>query len=657
MQADWEAFQRVVRGEAPAYRMEKRYLRKDGSETWVNVNVTVIRDAAGRPVRTMAAIEDISERKRAEHALSESEAFTRVILDNLPVGIAVNSVDPAVTFSYLNDNFLRFYRTSRERLAGADTFWAAVYEDPELRESTRSKVLDDCASGDPARMHWQDIPITRRGEETSFVSARNIPVPGKALMISTVWDVTERKRAEQALSASETRYRRLFESAKDGILILDADTGMILDGNPYLTEMLGLSHDHLLESAIWDIGFFKDVVANKAKFLELQQRDFVRYENLPLETASGRRIDVEFVSNVYMVSDRRVIQCNIRDITERRRAEAALHQAHERMRRFVDSNVIGVVIADGAGGIHEANDYYLRLIGFSRDELARGQVDWRAITPPEWLPADERALRELRERGTCTPYEKEYLRRDGTRVPVLLADAMLPGPEEEIAAFALDLTELKRAEHALRESEERYRTVAEFTHDWEYWRAPDGKLLYVSPSCERITGYPASAFLEDSGLIDRIVHPDDRATLEAHHATATERRDSRLSLDIRIVRRDGSLLWMNHSCLPVFDQDGRALGRRGSNRDITDRKRIEDEIRRLNEELEERVRERTAQLEVANKELEAFSYSVSHDLRAPLRGIDGWSQALLEDYGEHARRRRPRSTCIASAPTRSAWGT
>jgi PAS domain S-box-containing protein len=134
------------------------------------------------------------------------------------------------------------------------------------------------------------------------------------------------------------------------------------------------------------------------------------------------------------------------DITERKLAEEKLRLAHQRLRRFVDSNIVGILIADFAGRIVEANDYYLRLIGFTRDELESGKVDWRAITPPEWLPADEQAIRELHEQGACTPYEKEYVRRDGTRVPVLLADALLPGPEEQIAAFALDLTERKAAE-------------------------------------------------------------------------------------------------------------------------------------------------------------------------------------------------------------------
>jgi PAS domain S-box-containing protein/putative nucleotidyltransferase with HDIG domain len=137
------------------------------------------------------------------------------------------------------------------------------------------------------------------------------------MLQATVRDITERKKAH----ASEERYRRLFESAKDGILILDAETGMLVDANPFITDLLGYSHAECLGKYIWDIGFLKNVVANKAKFLELQQQDYVRYEDLPLETAQGQTIHVEFVSNVYLVGSTRVIQCNIRDITRRKQAE------------------------------------------------------------------------------------------------------------------------------------------------------------------------------------------------------------------------------------------------------------------------------------------------------------------------------------------------
>jgi PAS domain S-box-containing protein len=129
-----------------------------------------------------------------------------------------------------------------------------------------------------------------------------------------------RKRAQLALEASEMRYRRLFEAAKDGVLILGADTGEIIDANPFLIELTGYPREELLGKYLWDIGAFKDIAASRASFAELQARQYVRYEDLPLATRDGRRIEVEFISNVYRVNGQNVVQCNIRDITARKRS-------------------------------------------------------------------------------------------------------------------------------------------------------------------------------------------------------------------------------------------------------------------------------------------------------------------------------------------------
>jgi PAS domain S-box-containing protein len=137
---------------------------------------------------------------------------------------------------------------------------------------------------------------------------------------------TQPHSTEQALKISELRYRRLFETAQDGILILNADSGKIDDVNPFLTDMLGYTRQQLLGNKLWDIVPFKDVDASKAEFRELQRETYVRYDDVPLETRDGRAINVEFVSNIYQVNDDRVVQCNIRDITKRRRAEEKLKE-------------------------------------------------------------------------------------------------------------------------------------------------------------------------------------------------------------------------------------------------------------------------------------------------------------------------------------------
>lgn len=210
--------------------------------------------------------------------------------------------------------------------------------------------------------------------------------------------------------------------------------------------------------------------------------------------------------------------------------------------------------------------------------------------------------------------------------PVFDADGRLTS----VIHIATDITERKRIEHALRESEERYRIVADFSSDWDFWLAPDGRLLYVSPACLDITGYSRDEFLADQELNTKIVHPDDRPLILEHNDVALQ-DDQPLSMEFRIVTRQGDIRWIAHVCQPVFDSVGEFRGRRASNRDITSLKLVEAENRRLNMELERRVAERTSQLEAANRELEAFSYSVSHDLRTPLRHIEGFTNILLED--------------------------
>lgn len=136
----------------------------------------------------------------------------------------------------------------------------------------------------------------------------------------------------RTLKDSELRYRRLFEAAQDGILILDADTGTITDVNPFLMNMLGYSHEEFVEKKLWQVGAFRDIEASQEAFEALQKNNYIRYEDLPLRAKDGRLIQVEFVSNVYMAGREKVIQCNIRDITERKQAQDALLKSEALLR-------------------------------------------------------------------------------------------------------------------------------------------------------------------------------------------------------------------------------------------------------------------------------------------------------------------------------------
>jgi PAS domain S-box-containing protein len=180
----------------------------------------------------------------------------------------------------------------------------------------------------------------------------------------------ERQSADRALKASEMRYRRLFETAQDGILILNADTGQIDDVNPFLTELLGYPREELLGNKLWEIGPFKDTKASKAEFKKLQLEAYVRYDDLPLETSDGRSINVEFVSNVYQANGSKVIQCNIRDITKRKQAEARLQLQSTALEAAANA----IVITDRTGVISWANSAFTRLSGYSATEVLGANI-------------------------------------------------------------------------------------------------------------------------------------------------------------------------------------------------------------------------------------------------------------------------------------------
>lgn len=268
--------------------------------------------------------------------LSENSEIAIELLDNSPDAMmALSSVGQVV---YWNKGAEDTFGYSRAEAVGRELTDLIIPPDrvDEEREFLK-KVLDSGRSTCESIRKRNDGSLINVEISTRVI--RN-DQGGIKYVLSSKRDITSakalrttRQLVDEALKASEVRYRRLFESAKDGILILDVDSGRIVDANPYLIELLGISKADLVGSELWQLGRFKDVVASKTAFIELQERGYARYENLPLQDSEGMIRQVEFVSNTYLAGESRVIQCNIRDITERKLAEEELRKTNKHLER------------------------------------------------------------------------------------------------------------------------------------------------------------------------------------------------------------------------------------------------------------------------------------------------------------------------------------
>jgi PAS domain S-box-containing protein len=229
-----------------------------------------------------------------------------------------------------------------------------------------------------------------------------------------------------------------------------------------------------------------------------------------------------------------------------------------------------------------------RIYGYSAAEAIGRPI--AMLIPPEHSNEFPQLTGKIKRGEAIKHYETVRIRKNGKRIQVSLS--LSPVKDEAgaivgISAIGRDISELKRAEEKLRQSEEKFRTVADWTYDMEIWRGPDGRFLYVSPSAERITGYRTEEFLADQELTLKITHPDDLARVTEHHQKVSQPGNDVCSLDFRIITRRGEERWISHYCQSVYGADGRWLGRRSSNRDITERKRMEDKLRQLSTAVEQ----------------------------------------------------------------------
>jgi PAS domain S-box-containing protein len=400
--------------------------------------------------------------EQANAELQESEQRYQILARISPVGIF--RTDPNGATTYVNPKWCLISGLSANQALG-DGWLEAVHPDDKEKLSEgwqESTQLHKASFSDYRFMRPDGTIVWVMGQAVPEMNSENQIIG----YVGTITDITERKQAEEKLIASEVRYRRLFEAARDGILILDAETGVVIDVNPFLIEMLGFSQEEICGKEFWELGFFKDIAANKANFLELQQKEYIRYEDLPLETTGGRRLHVEFVSNVYQVNHHKVVQCNIRDITGRKQAEEDLIKSEGKFRAIFDNASDGMFIVDlKARKFFMCNIACAKMLGYAQDEFLN--LDIADIHPGEDMPFIYEQIGKFSRGEEGIRSDIKFKRKNGSVFASDLSPALLTIAEKEYLLINFkDITERKQAEQALQEYNTRLETdVAERTRE------------------------------------------------------------------------------------------------------------------------------------------------------------------------------------------------
>lgn len=725
-------------------------LKKDGTQYWVSMSAVLLKDPDGKPGLLLGSLTDITERRRSVEVLQQSEKRFRTLIENSADALTLLNADGSVFYEGPTVDRLTGYSPS-ERL-GKSGFDNVYPDDLPLVKTAMGELLATPSSSTTIQFRsirkdgaiwWTEATATNLLHEASVQA-----------VVVNYRDITERKQAEEKLRESEQCYRTLFEQANDAIFVETKDD-RIVDANKHACELLGYTKQELMNMKVSDL-----IAPEIGRESQIIREELVNYGGKPFESVDrrkdGMRIPVEVTNAV--ISENMALSI-VRDITDRKKAQAALQKSEQRNRAIVSAlpDLIFEISADGRFLDCIASDP-LRFLVPPEQAIGR-RLD--ELLPSELAALTLEKVQQTLASGEMQIYDYSIQLDQKTDY---FESRMTPLGSDSVLALVRKITERKQVEDELRNSERRFRALAENGTDALTLLATNGTVLYEGPTVKRVTGYSAedrvgksaletiypadlplvkdilsqvaaipgnsksaqfrsirkdgslwwtegtaTNFLHDPNIqaivvnyrdvTDRkraedelrdseirfrilfehvgvgvalvdietgrfmrvnqkysdivgytreeleradfssITHPDDLKDSLDYMERLKSGEISEFSMEKRYYRKDGKIVWVLLIVSPLLSPGRQPETHIAVVHDITERKRTEyalqyseAEVRKLNTELERRVAERTLQLEVANKELEAFSYSVSHDLRAPLRTIDGFSRIILDEH-------------------------
>jgi PAS domain S-box-containing protein len=557
--ASLACFRRLLAGERDVEELDKRYLRKDGAPVWVHVTMAMVRTPEGAPDYTIAMVQDISERKQLEH--------DRALL-------------------------LEWERAARQEAEAANAQLRALLA---LTDTALSHLaLDDLL---PA--------LLKRLREVMAVDDASIlllDAEGQTLVVRAALALEGAVAAQLRVPVGQG-FAGCIAASRQPLIVNDLSTFPVV--HPFLKERMCsvvgvplLSQERVL--GVVHVGTAQPHTFGDAD-VQLLQRVAERIA-LAIERTRGYEAEQQ----------------------ARHDAEAALARAQvseARFQRLVDANIIGVAVSDGEQ-VLEANDAFLQLLGYTRDDLEVGRLSRLTLNAPEQLSATAHAIQEARTHGVCAPFEKEYVRPDGTRVPVWVGIVRLEGEPLRFVTFVVDLREQKRLarerEEALRSREEWFRTMADTAPVLLWVSGPDGLVTFLNAPWLQFTGRSLEQEL-GNGWAEG-VHPDDYHRCLETYLTAFHARQP-FTMEYRLRRFDGEYRQIVDSGVPRYAPDGAFLGYIGSAIDITEHEQLERE--------REAARANELALREVTQHMEAFLATAAHDLRNPVQVADGYVQLAL----------------------------
>ncbi len=630
------------------FRAEVRCRMPTGEIRWIYVSSAPRRLPNGHLVWDGIEI-DVTDRKLAEEALRESEA--RFAASTQASRSYVWQMDPEGLITYVSPMVEEVLGRRPEEIAGRLHFYDLLPKEnrEEIKKFGRARMARrEAISGfenrnvaQDGRLVWVSSSANPLfGPDGTFLGYQGIDT-----------DVTERKRTEEALRLSETKYRQLHETMRDAFATADM-RGRILDFNPAFRKLTGYSAAELRKMN------YRRLTPRKWQVLEAQilekqvlARGYSDVYEKEYRRKDGTLVPVELRTILIRDDAGRPagMWASIRGIAERKRAETALRQSEAKYRLLFENMGDSFAALDLQGRLIDCNPAFEKLVGYSRKEVLR--LHLADITPKEWMAVEKKAVAQMRRRGYSNPFEKEYVRKDGTRVPVELQGSLIRdarGRPTGLWAIIRDVSDRKRAEQALREardklerrvqertaeletsrealaqSEEQFRQMAENVQD-AFWLidARTQNVLYVSPAFKRIWKRPVD---KDTARWFAHIHPQDRDRVVQAFRKGMKNGVS-ATVTYRLLWPDGSIRWIESSGSMIRDGRGRPIRAAGLIRDVTERRRLEEEI-----------------LQAAEAERQRIGRDLHDSLGQSLTAIGYLADAVREDL---ARRRQPEAAAV-----------